>query len=176
MSTRILEVSFRTTRTSLCRRSLIILLALASLCAPHVTGAAQDDKKARVADSILDIKIGMSLEEAREKLKKLGTYGGRDTRDGGRKEAWTLKKSKFSSVAYQTDGKGRVKWVTGYVRPGKEIRFEELGTLAQALRNTEHEAIWNVERPEGNYRLIAKGVGGRAGVVQLLSLALAPMQ
>ena len=65
--------------------------------------------------------------------------------------------------------------MTGFVRPGKEMRFEKLGDLSRVAHRTEQEAVWNVERPEGNYRLMAKGDRGRARVVQLLLLALPPM-
>jgi hypothetical protein len=138
--------------------------------------SAQTAAGARVDDSILGVKIGMGLEEVRAKLEKLGTYGGRDTRDGGRKEQWTLKKTEYAYVVYQTDGRGKVKWVTGYARPGKEVSFAKLGDLRGASLKSEQEATWNVERPEGNYRLMAKGAGGKASVVHLISLALPPMQ
>ena len=148
----------------------LLLLAPPTHALAHIAGAA------RVADSILGVKIGMGLEEARAKLRKLGTFGGRDTRDGGRKEQWTLKKTQYTYVVYQTDGKGKVKWVTGFVRPGKEMSFAKLGDLRGAALNSEQEATWNVERPEGPYRLMAKGAGGKASVVHLISLALPPAQ
>lgn len=159
------------------RAALVAVALLAFVPATHAAatrGGGADDN-ARVADSVLGVKVGMSLEEARAKLKDSGTYGGRDTRDGGRKEQWTMKKTPFTYVVYQTDGKGRVKWVTGFVRPGKEIPFAKLGDLARATRSSELEASWNVERPEGNYRLLARGARGKAQVVHLLTLALPPM-
>lgn len=160
------------------RRPAVLLVALLSflpLASPR-PALAHNGGGERVADSILGVKIGMGLEEARAKLKNLGAFGGRDTRDGGRKEQWTLKKTQYTYVVYQTDGQGRVKWVTGFVRPGREMPFAKLGDLRAAARKSEQEATWNVERPEGNYRLMAKGAGGKARLVQLVSLALPPMQ
>lgn len=159
------------------RAQATLLFALLTFFATAATStaSAQTAAGARVSDSILGVEIGMGLEEARAKLKPLGTFGGRDTRGGGRKEQWTLKKTEFTYVVYQTDGNGKVKWVTGYVRPGKEMSFEKLGDLGAASLKTEQEATWNVERPEGNYRLMAQGSGGKARIVHLISLALPPM-
>lgn len=157
-------------------------VALAGIFLSAADAAQEGDKSptppspARVADNILGVKIGMSLEEVHAKLSPLGEIGGRATRDGGRKEAVTLKGTQYTSVAYQTDGKGRVKWVTAFVRPGKEIPYTDIGDLARATRQSEQEAVWNVERPEGNFRVMAKGFQGKATVVHLLSLALPPMQ
>jgi hypothetical protein len=158
-----------------CARATALVAAAVLLMSQASAASAptpQGGRDGGVSDSILGVKVGMTLEEVHEKLKPLGTFGGRGTREGGRKEAWTLKKTDFSSVAYQTDGRGRVKWVTGFVRPGKEIRFEKLGDLSRATKNTEQEAVWNVERAEGNYRLMAKGAGGRAQVIQILWVTL----
>ena len=131
---------------------------------------------AKVLDSIHGVRIGSSLEEAHAKLKDLGTVGGRATREGGRKEAWTMKGGDFTSVAYKTDAAGRVVWLTGFVRPGKEIPFAQLGELARATGKDETQAAWTVETPEGGYRLVAKGPNGKARVVYLLSLAAPPIR
>jgi hypothetical protein len=132
--------------------------------------SAQNGKRPKVVDSILGIRIGSSLEDVHKRLKSLGTVGGRETREGGRKEAWTLKKTQFTSIAYKTNDEGHVVWLTGFVRPGKEIPFSKFGDLAQATRRNSSEVVWNVETPEGGYRLVAKGPAGKARVVYLLSL------
>jgi hypothetical protein len=122
------------------------------------------------------VRIGTSLEEVHRILKERGTVGGRATRDGGRKEAWTLKAGEFASIAYKTDASGRVVWVTGFVRPGMEIPFSKLGDLARATGKDDAEAAWNVETTGGGYRLVAKGPKGRARVVYLLSLEKPPVR
>lgn len=148
---------------------LASLLLLACLAA-QTTLTAQTTP-ARVTDSVLGVRIGTTIEEAHALLKDLGTVGGRATRDGGRKEAWALKETDFTSVAYKTDAKGRVQWVTGFVREGREIPFEKLGDPASAVASADTEIAWSVERPEGDFRLVAKGPNRRARVVYLLSLA-----
>lgn len=154
--------------------SLILVGGFFMLARPATCGAQTGG--AKVVDSILGIRIGSSLEEAHAKLKDLGTVGGRATREGGRKEAWTMKGGDFTSIAYKTDAAGRVVWLTGFVRPGKEIPFKQLGDLARATGKDANEAAWTVATPEGGYRLVAKGPNGKARVVYLLSLASPPIR
>ena len=156
-----------------------VLVAVGLLIAASTLGAgraAAQGGGAKVVDSILGVRIGSSLEDAHAKLKDLGTVGGRATREGGRKEAWTMKGGEYTSVAYKTDASGRVVWLTGLVRPGKEIPFRQLGDLARATGRDDNEAAWTVETPGGGYRLVAKGPGGKARVVYLLSLAAPPVR
>jgi len=78
-------------------------------------------------DSLDGIGIGTRLDEARSILARIGTGGGRDTRDGGRKEAWTLKETDFATVAFKTNGEKQIVWISAFVRQGKEIPFSRLG-------------------------------------------------
>lgn len=131
-----------------------------------------------MTDAILGVRLGATLEEAREKLKGLRKSGGEgegeEEGEAGRKEAWILKKSAYNSIAYQSDAGGRVQWVTGFVRRGKEIPFSKFGDLARASSKSDQGAVWNVQRPEGNFRLIVRGSGGKASVVHLLTLKAPP--
>jgi hypothetical protein len=163
---------------------LIAAVMLVIACAPLVwppRAAAQKKERVRLTDAILGVRLGSTLEEVHEKLKGLVKTGGEGEgeregeREGGRKEAWSLKKTAFTSIAYQTDGGGRVQWVTGFVRAGREIPFSKLGDLSQASHKSEQAAIWNVRRPEGNLRLIVRGSGWKARVVQILSLNAPPV-
>src|SRR5258705_13898770 len=111
----------------------------------------------QVTNSILGVGIGASLDQAHAKLDRLSTREMRsmreareeeaEEREGGRKEAWTLKATDYTSVALQTDRKGRVVWITGFLRPGKEIPFAKLGNLSinhrpnRLLSNLEHRHI-----------------------------------
>jgi len=153
-----------------CLWSLVILLVLGP------AALAQKSKDARVINSILGVSIGNTLEETRAKLTPLGTGGGRDTRDGGRKEAWTLKDTDYATLAFKTDRKVKVVWVSAFARPGKEVPFSRFGDLSKAARAADSQVIWNVGTPQGGYRLVAKGANGKASVVYLLSLTLPEMQ
>jgi len=123
-----------------------------------------------VVGSLEGIAIGTSLDDARSLLARIGTGGGRDTRDGGRKEAWTLKETDFATLAFKTNGAGRVVWISAFVRQGKEMPFSKLGDPTKATTLTKSEAIWNVGHERGGYRVVAKGAEGKASVVYLLSL------
>ena len=141
---------------------LLLLLLLAVPCFAQ---------KSSTASTLEGIGIGTTLQEARVVLTRIGSGGGRDTRDGGRKEAWTLKETDFASLAFKTNGKGKVVWISAFVRPGREIAFEKFGERSQATMLSESEAIWNVGSAQGGYRLVVKGDNGKASVAYLLSLA-----
>ena len=121
-------------------------------------------------NSLDGIGIRTSLEDARSILGRIGSGGGRDTRDGGRKEAWTLKDSAYASIAFRSNGAGRIVWISAFVRPGKEVEFTPFGDPAKATSWSKSQAIWNVGNGRSGYRLVAKGMEGRASVVYLLSL------
>ncbi len=153
----------------------LLVLAFAS---PIAFG--QKAEQTRVIDSILGVGIGTSLEQAHAKLDRLRRKSREsraereeenDEREGGRKEAWALKATNYSTVALQADREGHVVWITGFVRPGKEIPFAKLGDLSLAAGVTDSRAIWNVVTPTGSYRLVAKGQNGKARVMSLVSLA-----
>jgi hypothetical protein len=138
---------------------------------PSVAPTVSVPEKPVAVRAILGVEIGASLQEAHTRLDTLGEAGGRDTREGGRKEVWTLKETEFSSIALKTNKAGKTVWVTGFVRPGKEIPFSQLGKIAVATLKSETEIVWNVASPKGDYRLVAKGRDGKAFVIYLLSLA-----
>ena len=93
----------------------------------------------------------------------------RSTRDGGAKQVWTLAGTRFSSLAVKLDAGGRVVWMTGFVRPGQEIPFEQLGDVGRARTSTSATVLWHVQRSDGGYRLIARGIDRRAQTVSLLA-------
>ena len=142
--------------------SLLMLLML--------TVATAYAQETAVTKSLGGISIGTSLEEARSILGRIGTGGGRDTRDGGRKEAWTLKETEFATIAFKSNGAGRIVWISAFVRPGKEVPFTKFGDTAKATSLSTSQVIWNVGSARGGYRLVTKGTEGRASVVYLLAL------
>lgn len=159
------------------RSALVFFLLCPVLLSPLVE--AQTGNRSRVSDSILGVRIGTSFEDARKKLEPLSLASDRQTdtdedkEEGGIKRAWRLKGTNYSSVALKTNEKGRVVWVTGFVRPNEEVPFSALGDTSLAVRATDSQAIWNVVTPNGGYRLVAKGQNGRARVIYFLSLATA---
>ena len=165
--------------------SRVGVLVLLSCCGQGIVAA---QKPARVWDSILGVRVGASLNEARAKLRRLGTSGAedelknegpveeREERGGGHKESWKLRKGRFGYVVFQTDYRNRVTWVSGFVRPGREIPFSTLGDLTRAAGRSDSQVFWNVANAAGGYRLVAKGPSGKARVVYLFSLATPPIR
>ena len=156
---------------------VLLLLLLTSR-----SGAEAEGKRPRVLDSILGIRIGSSLADAQARLDPVAVRQGQEPeseekegRGEGRKKAWALKSTEYRSVALKADDADRVVWISGFVRPGREIPFSRLGDLSTA-RATDSIAIWNVRTPEGGYRLVARGRGRRASVISLLSLAVNPIE
>ena len=150
-------------------------------CCGHGLAIAQ--KPVRVWDSILGVRVGSTLNEARAKLRRLGSSGAEDElkkdgraeeheeREGGHKESWKLRKGSFGYVVFQTDYQNRVTWVSGFVRPGREIPFSTLGDLTRAAGRNDSQVFWNVPNAAGGYRLVAKGPSSKARVIYLFSLA-----
>lgn len=124
----------------------------------------------RVQDAILGVRVGSSVAEIQTKLGPVGIGEGRPTRDGGTKQVWTLNGTPFSSLALRLNAAGRVVWMTGFVRPGQEIPFKELGEVTQARTASALAIVWHVVRVDGGYRLIARGSDHRAKTVSLLAL------
>jgi hypothetical protein len=164
----------------------LFLLPLVFL-ASSVT-SAQKIEPPRVPESILGVGIGSTLQDAHAKLDRLRTRNAREDSEeesgeeqeqkleGSRKEAWALRATNYATVAFKVDRNRRVVWITGFVRPGKEIPFAKLGNLSSATVVTNIRVVWNVATPSGGYRVIAKGQNGRAGVVSLLSLSTPPVE
>jgi hypothetical protein len=140
------------------------------------TALAQKSTAPTALETLDGIGIGTPIDEAQSKLKQIGTGGGRDTRDGGRKEAWTLRETDFASLAFKSNKAGRIVWVSAFLRPGREVSFAKLGDQARATTFTKSQAIWNVSSASGGYRLVAKGNDGKASVVYLLSLDFPEIQ
>lgn len=148
-------------------RALLLLLLLAVPCFAQ---------KSTAVSTLEGIGIGTSLQKAQAVLTRIGTGSGRNTREGGRKEAWTLKESDFASLAFKSNGKGKVVWISAFVRPGREIAFENFGDQSKATMLSKSEVIWNVGSAQGGYRLVVKGDNGKASVVYLLSLDFPAIQ
>ena len=157
------------------RPALAFFLLVMMLLSPFVV--AQTGNRPRVSDSILGVRIGMSLKDARKQLEPLSipaaqaTNTADDDDEIGIKRYWSMKATNYSSVALKINAKGLVAWVTGFVRPDKELLFSELGDTSLAVRATDSQVIWNVATTNGGYRLVAKGQNGRARVIYYLSLA-----
>lgn len=117
--------------------------------------------------SILGVSVGMKLADARAILKPLGQAGGQEARAGAYREAWSLRGTDYVSIAYKANGKGRIVWLTGWLRQDKTVPFEELADTTKAVQLRDEIAIWNLS---DNLRLVAKGSQRRATVIYFLEI------
>lgn len=147
-----------------------LVVAAFFIAASALTSLSAQAPAAPVADSIAGVHVGATLEEVRSRLAPLGTVVGRDARDGGRRDVWTLASGDFASVAVTTNGRGRVVWVTGFLRPGHEKPFSAFGDLQQAAGRSDVRAVWESRNAHGGYRLSVRGAEGRAKVITLLKV------
>jgi hypothetical protein len=108
---------------------LFCLLPLVLLASPPDAAGSRH----RVLDSILGIRVGSSLADARARLEPLAVpqvgqpeEEEKEDREEGRTKAWNLKSTEYKSVALKVNDADRVVWITGFLRPGKEIPFSKL--------------------------------------------------
>ncbi|MBA3961612.1 MAG: hypothetical protein H0X40_06895 [Chthoniobacterales bacterium] len=122
-------------------------------------------RSVKVKTDILGIKVDSPVEKARALLATLGTKAdspqaeGKEAEDDNEgKEVWQLTKSDFSAVSLKSDAKGRVIYLLGFIRPGKEIPFQRLGQTEKAPVLTANMVAWDVAR-EGHplIRVVASG-------------------
>ena len=152
-------------RLAVCMSLIFLMLA--------VTAHGQKSE-AKAVDAILGVKVGMTAHEADEALEKVGNHPegeAGEAEDGESKEAWNIRGTDYSTVVIMRGKDGLVRWVSGFVRPGREVAFASFGDLKTAARSDANRAVWNVKNALGGYKIVVKGGNGKATVVYLISLA-----
>jgi hypothetical protein len=131
----------------------------------------------KVQTAILGIELDSTLESAHNKLDSLGqpTAGHADgsneaakRSEGERKVLWQLAKTDYGSVFVKADEKKRVTYIAAYLRPGKEMPFDEIGQLEKAPVLTDHIVAWDVVRPNRPLiRVVARGSERKANSITM---------
>lgn len=131
-------------------------------------------KSVKVDISLLGIELDSSLEAARAKLDPLSEpaqrplEAKRESDEGEHKLVWHLAKTEFASVYLKVDDKGRVTYVHGTLRIGKEIPFNKIGQVEKAPIRAENLVAWDVVRPgQQLLRVIAQGTKGKASSIAI---------
>jgi len=137
--------------------------------------AAAQSVKVRTA--ILGIELDATLENARNKLDSLGHSTARpvDEVDESAKRSdaehtfsWQLVKTDYSSVSLKADEKGRITYIAAYLRPGKEMPFDEIGQLEKAPVLTDRVVAWDVVRPSRPLiRVVGRGSERKANSITM---------
>ena len=123
---------------------------------------------------ILGVGIGMSMEEARQKLDPLrapGAYPPDEKELKGRRVYWKLAGTDFEWImAWAKEGK--ITRIRGYYRVDRRKRFQEIGDVATAIGGSDAQTVrWTVERPGGtSYRMVAQGADEVATTVYMFAL------
>lgn len=129
-------------------------------------------KSARVLTGILDVELESTLEEAHRKLDNLTDPARPWQKQKGHRQSlkviWPLKETDFSSVYVKTDAKGRIEYITGFLREGQEMAFDKIGETKKAPILTESAVLWDVIRPKRKpMRVRATGTNYKASVITL---------
>ena len=137
----------------------------------------------KVETKLLGLELDAPLEKAHEILDPLGNptqpsveaAGESEESENGRKVLWKLTKSDFSSILVKTDEQNRVTYMMGFLRPGKEIPFDQIGQTEKAPVLTEHTAAWDVVRSDKSLlRVVARGEKRKANAITIFLVKRPP--
>ena len=133
---------------------------LTSLSLLLVIGVLVSAATARPRPEIMGISLEMSRDDARARLKSLGSL---EREDRKRQEVWTVKDPRISHLLVGYDAENRVRYVTAIARTdGPKIRYQEIADLKSAQRSNaqgNHKFTWEIEshRGEEAFIIIARG-------------------
>src|SRR4029077_20037704 len=135
-------------------------------------------KSVKVQTNILGVELGSTLEQAHaklDKLKDLSLQAKEEKKDSDNDEEsenrvlWQLAKTEYSAVYIKADDKGRITYINGFLRPGKEIPFDKIGDIKKAPVQSSSVIAWDVIRPNRPLsRVVASGKDRRANSVTIL--------
>ncbi len=137
----------------------------------------------KVKTNILGLELDSSLEKAHEKLDSLGNparpsvEAAKEAKhdEEERKVLWRLAKSDFSSVLVKADDKERITYITGFLRPGKEVPFDKIGQTEKAPILSDRSVAWDVVRPnQPLIRVVARGEKRKATSITIFIVKRAP--
>lgn len=174
----------------------IFAAAVVSLCSPVIAASEQSaakqpspsptvgsslkDRRAaaksvKVMTGILGVELGSTLEKAHARLDPLNDPARPPKEQKEREEGsiehkvlWQLKATDYSSIYVKADREGQIEYITGFLRPGRELPFEKVGEVAKAPVRSETTVVWDVlRRKRKPMRVVATGQKSRASVIKL---------
>src|ERR1041385_1418052 len=133
---------------------------LASLSLLLVIGFLVSAATARPRPEIMGVSLDMSHDDARARLKSIGSL---EKEDRKRQEVWALKDPRISHLLVGYDADYRVRYVTAIARTdGPKIRYQEIADLKSAKSSHgtgNHKFTWEIESRRGkeSFIVIARG-------------------
>lgn len=116
---------------------LLPLVAIATLAFTAAGGAG-----GLPPDRLLGVRLGMTDQEARAALVKIGAVTrGADTR----RQTWEIRDPRYRYLVVRLDDEWRVKWMTVFARPGgRSIRYRDVGDLSRGHRVGYYSWVWTL--------------------------------
>ena len=132
---------------------------LASLSLLLVMSVLVSAAAARPRPEIMGISLDMSRDDARTRLKSIGSL---EKEDRKRQEVWAVKDSRISHLLVGYDADYHVRYVTAIARPdGPRIRYQEIADLRSAQSTNaagNRKLTWEIESRRGkSFIIIARG-------------------
>ena len=113
---------------------------------------------ARPRPEIMGISLEMSRDDARARLKSIGSL---EKEDRKRQEVWAVKDPRISHLLVGYDADYRVRYVTAIARTdGPRIRYQEIADLKSAKSSHttgNHKFTWEIESGKESFIVIARG-------------------
>ncbi len=131
----------------------------------------------KVMQSILDLEPGASLEEAHAKLDKLSDPAHPPKQEGEGPEKgeapehkilWQLAETDYSFVFVKADDQEKISYIKAFLRPGKEVPFDQIGDARKAPVQDANTIAWDVLRPgRPLFRVVATGAERKATSIMI---------
>jgi hypothetical protein len=131
----------------------------------------------KVQTAILGIELDSTLQSAHSKLDSLSQLTARPVdevseaakgSEDEHKVSWQLAKTDYGSVFVRADEKERITYIAAYLRPGKEMPFDNIGQLEKAPVLTDRVVAWDVVRPNRPLiRVVARGSQRKANSITM---------
>src|ERR1044072_9811422 len=128
---------------------------LASLSLLLVIGVLVSAAPARPRPEIMGISLEMSHDDARARLKSIGSL---EREDRKRQEVWAIKDPRISHLLVGYDADYRVRYVTAIARTdGPRMRYQEIADLTSAQRvNSQgnYRFTWEIPERRGQFAFV----------------------
>jgi hypothetical protein len=114
------------------------------LCTVLLVLAVTPAIAARLPGDLLGVSIGMSYDDSRERLEKVGQLAGGPLGASGGKQIWKLDDRRYSHVVVRYNSEHRVEWITAFAKvEGAAVRYRDIGDLKKARLQGRYFYTWN---------------------------------